>query len=342
MFHVVIQFRNAVFCAATFLIADATRGGTPDFSKEMSPAPTVTSSEPWHFNIGMPGWLANLSGTVGLHGVNSDVDIDTEQILRHTNFIMSLSAEARKGRFGFYGDFLYLAMDDAVYPERMVSKANINADQWLADGEVFYRVLEGPRGWLDLRAGARYYDVYSSLKLFGNPRLIDQAAANLVNAADADLRRLLEHLLGGALEGGNSPLPIPPLGTEEKIKLLKFIRDARMDPMTAQARIAARLNKVTNRSFSLTERWADPYLGIGGRYDLTKVFYLTGKADVGGFGVGSDITTQVSGAIGCHVTRRMYTELGYRFLYVDYEDDSNRFVWRTSTQGIQITSGISF
>jgi hypothetical protein len=331
------------FFAVTLLVTGAAQAGPMELGpKEMPPAPPTLTDDAWHFNLGSPGWAAGLSGTVGLQGVNSHVDIDFDQLLKHASFLMSLSAEVRKGRFGFYGDMLYMSLDDAVYPERMVSKANLNVDEWLADGEVYYRVLEGPRGWLDLRAGARYTDLYDSLKLFGNSRLIDQGATDLANAIDSDLRGLLERLLHGALNPGGSPLPIPPLGAEEKIKLLKFIRAARMDPMTAQAKISKVLNKELNRTFSLTERWVDPYIGAGGRYNLNKVFYVTGKVDVGGFGVGSDITTQASAAIGCHTTRWMYTELGYRFLYTNYEDDSNRFVWRTETQGIQITSGIEF
>jgi hypothetical protein len=91
-----------------------------------------------------------------------------------------------------------------------------------------------------------------------------------------------------------------------------------------------------------SERWTDPYIGVGGHYNLNKTFYVTGKVDVGGFGVGSDITTQAYGAVGFHLTHWSYTELGYRFLYANYEDDSNKFVWKTETQGIQLTSGIIF
>jgi len=80
----------------------------------------------------------------------------------------------------------------------------------------------------------------------------------------------------------------------------------------------------------------------GDRHNLSKPFYLTGKVDVGGFGAGSDITTQVSSALGCQVTRNIYSELGFRYLYTNYEDDSNRFVWKTSTYGPQITTGIIF
>jgi hypothetical protein len=338
-----MKIKLLFFAGALFAIVGAVKAGPMEIEpKEMAPPPNITSSEPWYFNLGSPGWLAGLSGTVGLRGVNSHVDLGFDQLIRHADGLMSLSAEARKGRFGVYGDFLYMSLAAAVYPEGMVSKANLVADQYLVDGEVYYRVLEGPRGWLDLRAGARYNDLYNSLKLFGNSRLIDQAATDFVNAANDDLRGLLERLLKHVLDDRNPPLPIPPLGFDEKAKLLKLIIAARQDPVTAQAKIAQVLNRELNRTFSLTERWADPYIGISGRYNLTKAFYLTGKVDVGGFGVGSDITTQGSAALGCQITRSIYSELGFRYLYTNYEDDSNRFLWKTVTYGPQITTGIVF
>jgi hypothetical protein len=333
----------SLVCVTVLLGTGLLKAGPTEIeAKDLGVPPKITDPNDWHFTLGSPGWLAGVSGTVGLRGVNSHVDIDFDQLIRHADFLTSLSGEVRKGRFGIYSDFLYMELSDAVYPERALSKANINLSEYLLDGEAFYRVLECDRGYLDLRAGARYTDLYTSLKLFGNSRLIDQAATNLVNAVDGDLRHLIERILAGVDHGGGSRLPIPPLGAEEKLKLIKLIRAARMDPMTAQARIAKVLNKELNRTFSLTERWADPYIGVGGHYNLNKTFYVTGKVDVGGFGVGSDITTQAYGAVGFHLTHWSYTELGYRFLYADYEDDSNKFVWKTETQGVQLTSGIIF
>jgi hypothetical protein len=235
-----------------------------------------------------------------------------------------------------------MGLSDAVYPNGLVSSAILDLSQYLIDGEAYYRVIECPRGSLDLRAGARYTDLYNSLKLVGDGFRIDEAATRLVNAANGDLRELLDRLLHGALDNKNPPLPVPPLGAEEKIKLLLLIREARRHPMRVHQRIVDVLNKELNRSFSLTERWVDPYIGIGGRYNLTKAFYLTGKVDVGGFGVASDITSQASAALGCQVTRSIYSELGFRYLYTNYEDDSNRFVWKTWTYGPQITTGIIF
>jgi hypothetical protein len=326
--------------AALAVIGTVTAGSLELEPKEMATAPTVTSGEPWHFDLGMPGWLASVSGDIGLNGITSSVDVKFDQILRHIDWATSVSAEARKGRFGVYSDLLYLEASAALYNNGMLSKVNIGLSQYLVDGEAFYRVVECPRGWLDLRAGARYTDVYSSTKLFGNSRLIDQAATALANAIAGDLRELLERLLQHRLDGTNPPLPVPPLGAAEKIKLLKLIIAARQDPITAQQKIATILNKQLNRGFSLTERWVDPYLGIGGQYALTKAFYVTARADVGGFDVGSKVTVQAYGGLGCHITRSIYSEIGFRYLYDDY--DSGGFLYKVSTYGPQITTGITF
>ena len=110
--------------------------------------------------------------------------------------------------------------------------------------------------------------------------------------------------------------------------------------MTAQQRIAKTLKSHLRGGTGLTEYWADPYIGVGGRYKLSKPFYLTGKVDVGGFDVGSIITVQASAALGLQVTRNIYSELGFRYLYDDY--DSGGYSYKVSTYGPQITAGIQF
>ena len=343
MDRIVRRSSFVLFLATFFAVAAILRAGPVELEpKEMVQSPSITSNEPWYFNIASPGWLAGVSGVTGLHGFDANADLSFDQLIKSAAGLMSLSVEARKGRFGFYGDFLWMTLKTAVYPEDVVSKANLDADSWIADAEVYYRVMEGPRGWLDLRVGARYTDLYSYMKLFGNSLLIDEAATELVNAADSDVRRILDRHLKGVLDGKNYPVPIPPLGFALKAKLERQIIAAKQDPLTAHQRIVTVLHKGLNTSFSLTERWVDPYIGIDGRYNLTKAFYLTGRVDVGGFTAGSDITTQVYGGLGWHIKRNIYSELGFRYLYADFEDDSNQFIWRMSTYGPQITTGITF
>ena len=308
--------------------------------KEMAPPPNITSSEPWYFNIGFPGWLPWISGDVGLHGVSSSVHVPFDQNITHVAGIASISVEVRKGRFGVYGDLLYESLSAGIYGDRLVKKANLTLDQYIADGEVYYRVLEGPRGWLDLRAGARYTNSFTRLELTAADGKINQAAADLANAINSDLKGVLERLLHGVLDPNKPPIPFPPLGVEDKIRILKFVREARRDPMTAQQKIARFLKRNLNRGFGLTEYWTDPYVGLGGRYNLSKAYYLTGKADVGGFEVGSDVTVQAYGGLGCQLTRSIYAELGFRYLFYDY--NSGGYLYKTSTYGPQVTAGVIF
>src|SRR5438309_10493488 len=223
----------ASFVAATSVL---TAGPVELEPKAMAP-PTITDDDHWHFNIGMPGWFAFLSGDIGLHGATSNVGVDFGQIITHAAGIASISADVRKGRFGFYGDLLYMSLSAGIYGDGLVKKANLTLDSYIADAEVYYRVWEGPSGWLDLRAGARYTNSFTRLELASAHCKINQAAAQLVAATNQDLRDLFERLVHGALDPSRPPIPFPPLGQDEKLRLLRFIIDARRDPVTAQQRI---------------------------------------------------------------------------------------------------------
>lgn len=331
----------SLFAGALLAVVSLKAGPVELQPKEMAPAaPTITDNDHWYFNIGMPGWFAFLSGDIGLHGSTSNVDVDFGQIITHVAGIGPISAEARKGRFGVYADLLYMSLSAGIYNDGLVKKVNLTVDQYIADGEVYYRVWESPKGRLDLRAGARYTNSFSRMELAGADAKINMAVAAFVIAADEDLRGLLERLLGGALDSSNRPIPFPPLGEDVKKEILRLIRHARMDPMAAQQRITRILKTHFNKGYGLTEYWTDPYVGIGGRYAFNKAFYLTGKVDVGGFDVGSIVTVQAYGALGCHVTRRIYSELGFRYLYDDY--DSDGYSYKVSTYGPQFTTGIEF
>jgi len=323
------------------LLATAAQAGPVELeSKEM--APKITDNDPWYFNLGSPGWLAAVSGDIGLHGITSNVGVDFDQIIQHTDFLMSLSAEVRKGRFGAYADFLYLSLSDAVYPRELITQAVVNLDEYLVDGEVYYRIIECPQGRLDLRAGGRYLNVYNTLQLQANAGQIDRAATDLTNALPGDVHGLLRRQLLVVLDNHDPSSPSAPLGFREKGRLERRILAAKQNPNPGlvHQKISTVLQNSLNQTFRLTEYWTDPYIGVGGRYNLTKAFYVTGKVDVGGFGIGSDVSVQASAAVGCQITRHMYSEIGYRYLYEDYE--SNDYLFRTSTYGVQITSGFQF
>src|SRR5438477_6694770 len=191
----------ALVVAATSVL---TAGPVELEPKTMVP-PTITDDDHWHFNIGMPGWFAFISGDIGLHGATSNVGVDFGQIITHAAGIASISADVRKGRFGFYGDLLYMSLSAGIYGDGLVKKANLTVDSYIADAEVYYRVWEGPKGWLNLRAGARYTNSFTRLELTSADSKINQAAAQLVAAAHQDLLVLFAPLIHSRPRSGRDP-----------------------------------------------------------------------------------------------------------------------------------------
>lgn len=96
-------------------------------------------------------------------------------------------------------------------------------------------------------------------------------------------------------------------------------RLARAEAALARA-IERRINEVIPDSeLHASKAWVDPFVGLRGRLDLNDQLYLTGRGDIGGFGVSSDTAWNVYGALGIDLTERTCVELGYRYYLVDYE-----------------------
>jgi hypothetical protein len=67
-----------------------------------------------------------------------------------------------------------------------------------------------------------------------------------------------------------------------------------------------------------TTTWADPIVGVRGRYYVARAVFLNGYGDIGGFGAGSELSWQVLGAVGVQAARRCDLQLGYRALGFEY------------------------
>jgi hypothetical protein len=86
--------------------------------------------------------------------------------------------------------------------------------------------------------------------------------------------------------------------------------------------------------------WGDPIIGAILRYDLTRHWFATVLGDVGGFGVGSDITWSAFGGVGYRFTGWLSATLGYRYLHVDYDKDG--FLMNLNIQGFLLGLGFHF
>jgi hypothetical protein len=85
--------------------------------------------------------------------------------------------------------------------------------------------------------------------------------------------------------------------------------------------INGKLNKLpTKKSADLD--WVDPIVGFRAQWNINEKWFLAGKSDIGGFGVGSELAWTLQATVGYNVSRCSSVELGYRYLHTDYDDDS--------------------
>ena len=88
------------------------------------------------------------------------------------------------------------------------------------------------------------------------------------------------------------------------------------------------------------EWWVDPIIGLRGQINITRWLFLAAQADVGGFGAGSQIAWNTQATVGVNFTRNVYGELGYRYMYVDYNKDN--FLYQMNTFGVFSSLGFKF
>jgi hypothetical protein len=104
--------------------------------------------------------------------------------------------------------------------------------------------------------------------------------------------------------------------------------------------VAFTLNTKLDQTISRDDDWFAPYVGLRTRFNFNKTFYTAVRGEVGGFGVGPDLMWQVEAAVGINLSRNISTEIGYRALATDYNNDG--LLFDTVTHGPQITAGITF
>jgi hypothetical protein len=377
---------HALFLAA--LLAGSTLfGGEPD---KKVVTPTELEPDHWKFMLSMPGWIPWLDGTMGLNGVTAPVHLTPQTIIPHIDMIADVRAEATKGRFSVMGEFLYMSLSDGIGTKTIVKKLDVRLDETMGDLGFGWRLIDSPKGYLDVTAGVRYWSMYERVIIQPDrgqineksTQFVDSVADQIAKALNAKLSSALanEVLRGlisqkidpqlGALKGNRPTVPIAPIGDgqdgiittriqgivdaqkadlaaavqaqlDAKTAALKAAAQAKVDKIKSDLsyKIAKALSTGLNTRVSRTDYWLDPYVGLRGRYNLNDKFYLTAKGDVGGFSVGSKFAWSAEAALGWQMMRNISTEIGYRAVGLDYD---NELLVKTITHGPQITLGITF
>jgi hypothetical protein len=121
---------------------------------------------------------------------------------------------------------------------------------------------------------------------------------------------------------------------------------ARINNITASADI----NVITpgggiHMSSSKSNTWVDPLLVTRLKKVVNEKWLFQLRADIGGFGVGSQFAWQLQPDIFYRVSKLLQFGVGYRIISMDYNNDSgggDRFIYDMDEYGPQIRIGFNF
>ena len=296
---------RAVFATIILSTPVVFAGSEYDISKEAPPPPP----QPWcetpptlEIRIGVPGWMAGVSGNSGVKGVVTSPDVSFDQILTHlTHVPLALSVDVRYQRWEFFGDGIYMDVGaSATLPGLLFTNANIHLQTGLAEGFVGYRVINCDKASLSLFAGARYSYQGGDLSIFDN--------------GDARLVRLRQ-LLGirNKLAFSDSTDWVDPvIGARGKVKIW------RATSLYAEADVGG---------FDANS---------GSAFEIHREGRTIAREPVDS----SDWSYQVQGGLEFQISRWFWLQVGWRYLKYDYKQEG--FTNKTALNGPQIQGGINF
>jgi len=98
------------------------------------------------------------------------------------------------------------------------------------------------------------------------------------------------------------------------------------------------------RAADASTSWVDPLVGVHVTAPLAERWWLGVHGDVGGFGVGSDLTWQAYANVGYRASDLVSIIVGYRAIDIDYREGSGNDVFRYDvlTAGPQVGIAFSF
>lgn len=316
---------------------------------------------PW--GVIADGFYADLGASGSTPGPLYDsVELDMKQFIGELSVAYRVY-ESPKGFVDVYGGIRYndLSMDlSAKLDPAGIQSVSTSASE---------RVVSG----IDERAAAIVQPKLASYKAGSAARrsaIETQITAAIESEADGRVKRDLEKQLirirrdGGldlrdiasnriiravkserlSLARSTAQLQVAQLKASVDASLKADVARAQSRVAKAEQKLAAAINQqLTNRlptSASADKSWVDPIIGVRGQWNINDKWFLAGQSDIGGFGVGSDITWTLQGTLGYNFTNNVSAELGYRYLKTDYEDGA--FTYDIAEAGIYTGLNIRF
>ena len=284
----------------------------------------VSGTPTWNFQISPYLWGPSVDGNVGVGPLTMPVEIELADILDNMEGVLMLYAGGQWGRWSLGIEGMYFKLGGEPSPTDLnIGNAELDFEQILIDAQTAYTIYDRPNLKADIIVGIKYNHFEIGLKSTPNPEGIAATSAALTDA------------IGRQVQGA-APSPTPPGGLPPRlVEAIKTIME-RFGPgvvdevlnqvqgaASAQVNsaISSALTSAATQDIKHTEDWIDPYVGARVLWDFHKRWYAVGRGDIGGFGVGADLTWQVYGGAGYRLADYATVELGYRHLDFDYSND---------------------
>jgi hypothetical protein len=153
------------------------------------------AADAWRFSASIYLYLPTVSGNRTFPASDPVIGVDSGDILDHLNAVFMGNFEARRGRYGFFTDFMYVDLSNSKSGTRDITIGNVGlpagasanldldlkAKSWTLAGT--YEVLRQGRNTMDVLAGARMLQVEHRLQF-----QIDGDIGNLVLPGRAGTR----------------------------------------------------------------------------------------------------------------------------------------------------------
>ncbi|MDB6133692.1 MAG: hypothetical protein JWM59_1935 [Verrucomicrobiales bacterium] len=296
----------------------------------------------------LDGMYLKMSGDDGTPGrLLSTIDVEVEQIMAEASIGYRIW-ENERGFLDVFAGVRYMHLDSSLgfhadtagiesFSRDLASEAVSRVDSAVRQAvpQVQSRVRQAVESSLQQRVDqvlAGHPNLPGALELFEkSDGPVSDAIRELVNAR---LAVKAENLMETAAVASAAVS-----GTKARLRDKAQQAILRAEKKLAQ-RIEEALTAAVPDRVSGSEDWIDPIIGVRARYNFTSRFYAAARADIGGFGVGSDLAWQAYAGLGWQCGRKVTFELGYRCLEMDYT--SGGFTYDTMTSGVFTGVGITF
>ena len=145
---------------------------------------TAIPDDKWHFAITPYIWFAGAHGTAGFRGRDASFHASFSDVFKYLNIGLMVAGEARKERFGFPVDFMWMKLsDDKSFPESPFPGATsikVKVTQSVLTPKAAYRVADQEKLKIDGTLGIRYWHLGENFS-FQPSNLNNSQAANWVD-----------------------------------------------------------------------------------------------------------------------------------------------------------------